>query len=256
MTGKSEIACRGACGLGSANLAIGWLMDNHEQFFKLRTFRCVVRCMDRESGEEKKTFDENETIGSLFKSRSMMENKNVSVENLIRNLLGSLKDYSELLTSSSESVEMLLSFMKHPMFQNKNDKILINAVSACLSNLQEDETLSIKLWNELAEMNLVSLKVLDRVSPSLDMLESFLEEKNIREEVALHMIDAITRRRDFRVRIYILYISTQITLTSNQQTDTTSPDILCKRKQISLCCGTSFDCDEISSERRSEYVDI
>ena len=122
-----------------------------------------------------------------------------SVENLIQNLLRSLKHYSDILTSSSESVEILLSFMKESVFQNKNNKILINAVCACLSNLQEDETLSPKLWNKLAEMNLVSLKVLDRVTPSLDILESFLEEKNIREGVALHVIDAITRRKDFRV---------------------------------------------------------
>ena len=132
----------------------------------------------------------------------------------------------------------------------------MDAMSACLSNLQEDETLSVKLWNELAEMNLVSLKVLDRVTPSLDILEGFLEEDNIREEVALHMIDAITRRQDFRVRITNLYTSTHSHSPQTHKTDTTSPDILCKRKQISLCCGTSFDCDEISSERRSEYVDI
>jgi hypothetical protein len=146
--------------------------------------------------------------------------------------------------------------MKHPMFQNKNDKILINAVSACLSNLQDDETLSIKLWNELTEMNLVSLKVLDRVTPSLDILEGFLEEDNIREEVALHMIDAITRRQDFRVRITNLYTSTHSHSPQTHKTDTTSPDILCERKQITLCCCASFDCDEISSEGRSEYVDI
>ena len=90
VTGKSEIACRGACGLGSTNLAIGWLMDNHDTVLQASgLLDAVVSCTDkRESTEERKKFDDNETIGSLFKSRSMMEKKNVSVENLIRNLLG------------------------------------------------------------------------------------------------------------------------------------------------------------------------
>ena len=202
VTGKSEIACRGACGLGSANLAIGWLMDNHDTVLQdSGILDAVVSCTNkRDKKREGRKNVDSETIGTLYKFRPIKEKKMKSVENLIQNLLRNLEHHSDILTSSSESVEILLSFVKESVFQCKTNKdILINAVCACLSNLQEDETLSPKLWNKLAEMNLVSLKVLDRVTPSLDILESFLEEKTIREGVALHVIDAITRRKDFRV---------------------------------------------------------
>jgi len=185
VTGKSEIACRGACGIGSANRAIGWLMDNHDTVLRDSGLLDALGSVKKIKVSTKNSRSNNNgTIGTMSAAISFEDKTSSCVENLIRILLRCIQDSSDVLTSCAESVQMLLSFTRDSMFQHHDKDILNNTLRTCLSNLQEGESLSLKIWKDLesfGEKNLILVEALTR--SSLEILENILE--NVSEDTII-----------------------------------------------------------------------